>query len=453
MLLYFRFHLCFCLVLLPRIFARLSTEGKIRFRRLRLLFCLVLLNALRYKERIEERRLKRLSRRSYLFLLSVRFHYNVCAIVQTLFYSVIVFCFIAMRQTRPPDTQKYIKYCISLVTFFFESYHMYKWSLSFIVNRNSYNNPFLQTNKEVKSDAVSALTKRFFLFALADGRSTVDSGWKNNENSNTEYGKRGHSFNSRSLEPLLSEWGRSAHTDLLRSSKSYPLSNKGYNKSPPISYRPILSNPIPILSANLKQSSSYTSYNLRPQVPCNVVIDKSVFYLQSPHFPQQYPANLHCLYTIKRALGSCSIELDIRDFYLEPTLDCSRDWLLVGERKYCGLHRPRKRKTHICTNISQLLYLNLEKLSEHIGKLQLSFRSRNSRISLSSFDPIISTNFADFTLPDDKFRVILLFPRILFDPLQLPRYRLLIHTLLGHLICICHHQLWLTNLKFLLFPQ
>ena len=97
MLLYFRFHLCFCLVLLPRIFARLSTEGKIRFRRLSLLFCLVFLNALRYKERIEERRLKRLSRRSYLVLLSVRFHYNVCAIVQTLFYSVIVFCFIAMR--------------------------------------------------------------------------------------------------------------------------------------------------------------------------------------------------------------------------------------------------------------------------------------------------------------------------------------------------------------------
>ncbi len=173
---------------------------------------------------------------------------------------------------------------------------------------------------------------------MVGGRLTADGGWKNNENSNTEYGKRGHSFGSRmELEPR-SEWRRSAHTDLFRSSRSYPLKSKDFDKGPSISYRPIVS--------NIKQSSSYTNHNLRSQVSCNVVIRNTLFYLQSPYYPLQYPSNSHCLYTIKKALGACSIQLDIRNFYLEPIADCSRDWLLIGDRKYCGLHRPRKRNIH-----------------------------------------------------------------------------------------------------------
>ena len=56
----------------------------------------------------------------------------------------------------------------------------------------------------------------------------------------------------------------------------------------------------------------------------------------------QCAANVDCFYSIKKLSNICSVELDLREFYLEPILDCSGDWLLIGEKKYCGQHASTK---------------------------------------------------------------------------------------------------------------
>ena len=80
-----------------------------------------------------------------------------------------------------------------------------------------------------------------------------------------------------------------------------------------------------------------------PRLPtCNTVTHSTSFVLHSPGFPAIYPPNVDCFYSIKKLSNICSVELDLREFYLEPILDCSGDWLLIGEKKYCGQHASTK---------------------------------------------------------------------------------------------------------------
>lgn len=137
---------------------------------------------------------------------------------------------------------------------------------------------------------------------------------------------------------LQMEWDHSFHNDPLRPNqrKTYPSKNmKKIDFNLPKSNEPTNQN---FLHPRL------SNFNVRPQVSCNVVIQNLLFYLHSPLYPQHYPENIHCLYVFKKAFNVCSLEFEIRDFYLEPTVDCSKDWLRIGDRRYCGFHRPRKCK-------------------------------------------------------------------------------------------------------------
>ncbi|XP_046452995.1 cubilin-like [Daphnia pulex] len=187
-----------------------------------------------------------------------------------------------------------------------------------------------------------SLNRLVQLHSIGHGRSTLDvEEWRNkSENSHTGYGERGHSVSSRFVDPRF-EWGRSAHADPFRSFKAqtYPVNKKEKyysSQSPPkSSHRPISNQNIPPFGYPI--SSNF------PQFSCNnVIIPSLLFYLKSPFYPQPYRENTFCRYVIKKAFNVCSLELDFRDFYLEPTVDCSKDWLLIGDRKYCGFHRPRK---------------------------------------------------------------------------------------------------------------
>jgi len=75
---------------------------------------------------------------------------------------------------------------------------------------------------------------------------------------------------------------------------------------------------------------------------CKIVSHSASFFFHSPGFPATYPPNVDCFYSIKKLSNVCSVELDFREFYLEPIPDCSGDWLLIGEKKYCGQHSSTK---------------------------------------------------------------------------------------------------------------
>ena len=83
----------------------------------------------------------------------------------------------------------------------------------------------------------------------------------------------------------------------------------------------------------------------QPPTPCHVLIATPSFVLQSPGYPQPYPADIQCYYTVRRSAADiCSIELEFRRFYLEPVPLCSNDWLRIGAFKYCGLQQQRTRE-------------------------------------------------------------------------------------------------------------
>lgn len=75
---------------------------------------------------------------------------------------------------------------------------------------------------------------------------------------------------------------------------------------------------------------------------CHIVTQSESFFFHSPGFPAIYPPNVDCFYSIKKLSSTCSVELDLREFYMEPIPDCSGDWLLIGEKKYCGQHTSTK---------------------------------------------------------------------------------------------------------------
>ncbi|KAK4007614.1 hypothetical protein OUZ56_012768 [Daphnia magna] len=167
------------------------------------------------------------------------------------------------------------------------------------------------------------------------GHPILEVKWSYDKNNTVEHVGVGQTFIPLTSE-LHMEWDHSFHNDPLRPNqrKTYPSKNmKKIDFNLPKSNEPTNQN---FLHPRL------SNFNVRPQVSCNVVIQNLLFYLHSPLYPQHYPENIHCLYVFKKAFNVCSLEFEIRDFYLEPTVDCSKDWLRIGDRRYCGFHRPRK---------------------------------------------------------------------------------------------------------------
>lgn len=149
-----------------------------------------------------------------------------------------------------------------------------------------------------------------------------------------------HSFTSRFTDtttqqtpPLDQEWGRSALVNPFKS-KGYKSSNSyGYNKGKPGKYSP---------------PKYYGPPNVSGYPPihrCDLLVQTQSFSLHSPGYPQPYPPSIDCRYLIRKVRPNvCLVELEIRDFFLEPANGCSSDWLLVGERRYCGFQPPKRGK-------------------------------------------------------------------------------------------------------------
>ncbi|CAG2116376.1 unnamed protein product, partial [Medioppia subpectinata] len=72
---------------------------------------------------------------------------------------------------------------------------------------------------------------------------------------------------------------------------------------------------------------------------CNRVYSEVGFELKSPNYPQSYPNNMNCKYTIlkqRTGLKICQLEVNFVDMDLEKSNDCSNDYLNFNGQLMCG---------------------------------------------------------------------------------------------------------------------
>ncbi|KAG1664200.1 Cubilin [Nymphon striatum] len=68
---------------------------------------------------------------------------------------------------------------------------------------------------------------------------------------------------------------------------------------------------------------------------------------QSENFPEDYPNNFDCNYQFLKADGFCAVELEFKEFSLEDSDDCLKDYVSINGKLYCGSQlRGQKRTIH-----------------------------------------------------------------------------------------------------------
>ena len=74
---------------------------------------------------------------------------------------------------------------------------------------------------------------------------------------------------------------------------------------------------------------------------CDQIFATREFTIMSPNHPNSYPNNLYCRYTVVRSSTSaCALDLTFKNFDLEETADCSKDYLEIDGSRVCGLLPP-----------------------------------------------------------------------------------------------------------------
>ncbi|KAG8176050.1 hypothetical protein JTE90_006832, partial [Oedothorax gibbosus] len=82
---------------------------------------------------------------------------------------------------------------------------------------------------------------------------------------------------------------------------------------------------------------------LPPPPSCDVTISDERSVIHSPNYPDDYPADALCVYTIKRLDSSvCQLRVDFLDFDLEPAQDCGSDFVQLEKngKRHCGVRAP-----------------------------------------------------------------------------------------------------------------
>ncbi|XP_035210870.1 cubilin-like isoform X2 [Stegodyphus dumicola] len=85
-------------------------------------------------------------------------------------------------------------------------------------------------------------------------------------------------------------------------------------------------------------SESATSGRLNGDAPsCDREFEASTFDLRSELYPLNYSPNLNCRYLIRKVSSSvCQLRIQFRSFDLEPSIACSRDYLILDGERLCG---------------------------------------------------------------------------------------------------------------------
>ncbi|XP_065576831.1 cubilin-like isoform X2 [Artemia franciscana] len=78
-----------------------------------------------------------------------------------------------------------------------------------------------------------------------------------------------------------------------------------------------------------------------PYSQCDYIVNDLEFTLMSRNFPSFYDPNVNCPYNVKQHPGMCSLQITFRAFAIEHSRECTKDWLQIGNLRYCGLLRPK----------------------------------------------------------------------------------------------------------------
>lgn len=74
---------------------------------------------------------------------------------------------------------------------------------------------------------------------------------------------------------------------------------------------------------------------------CGQMVSDIEFEIKSPYYPSSYSENVECVFTIRKNHHSiCNIELRFIEFDVEESPHCTKDYLLMDGKKFCGRYKP-----------------------------------------------------------------------------------------------------------------
>ncbi|RWS30599.1 hypothetical protein B4U80_09973 [Leptotrombidium deliense] len=96
---------------------------------------------------------------------------------------------------------------------------------------------------------------------------------------------------------------------------------------------------------SVKQTECGSSLSKRVKITdseyqkCNKLITTATFELKSPNYPENYPKNANCEYTVIKkpeGVSVCKLEVHFTDFHIEDDIDCTKDYVDFEGTRICG---------------------------------------------------------------------------------------------------------------------
>ncbi|CAM1300261.1 Uncharacterised protein g2655 [Pycnogonum litorale] len=101
---------------------------------------------------------------------------------------------------------------------------------------------------------------------------------------------------------------------------------------------------------------------------CDETITAINFEIKSPNYPQQYPNNRKCRYTIRRKDSNiCKLELTFLKFNLESSRKCEYDYLEIDGERLCGRLPSRKISMYDFEGFEKVIEFNSDEASSREG--------------------------------------------------------------------------------------
>ncbi|KAH1013755.1 hypothetical protein HUJ04_002705 [Dendroctonus ponderosae] len=108
--------------------------------------------------------------------------------------------------------------------------------------------------------------------------------------------------------------------------------------------------------AQMCQSGQQTTNDQIDSHKC-LVLSSLTGSITSPGYPAAYPKNGNFCYRLRMLPGFCSVQVFFKDFDVESSYECFKDYLKINEYRYCGQYLNKK-QVRIATNSKQYQDLN-----------------------------------------------------------------------------------------------
>lgn len=127
---------------------------------------------------------------------------------------------------------------------------------------------------------------------------------------------------------------------------------------------------------------------------------------RSENYPSPYNSDTECIYRIKRANSLvCKVEIYFSDFTVgSENSGCSRDYLLVNNRRYCGYRRGEKVMVDLDQRQEKLDLLFKTDQSDNFGGFRLDIRQISDQCD-SNYLPSETSGCKNTMFTGSMFRV------------------------------------------------